>query len=145
VSDTRVVEVTVTSTDPYEAKNIANAIAEQTVNYLPDLMDMEGKEPHIAEYAILPKGKSSPSLVKNTVIGALIGLLLCLAALTIMYLADDTLKTADDVEKEFGIIPLTVIPEGDVASISDKAEEEIAKERRKRRKQKKAEQGGKAS
>jgi capsular polysaccharide biosynthesis protein len=144
VNDTRVVLVTVTSTDPVEAKNIANAIAEQTVNYLPGLMDMEGKEPHIAERAIVPKSKSSPSLVKNTVIGALIGLLLCLAALTIMYLADDTLKTADDVEKEFGIIPLTVIPEGDVASISDKVEEEITKAQKKRSKKRRRKQGGKA-
>jgi capsular polysaccharide biosynthesis protein len=149
INDTRVVKVTVTSTDPEEARDIANAIADKAVTYLPQLM--ETSAPNIAERAILPERKSSPSLTKNTIIGALVGLILCLAVLTIMYLLDDTLKTGDDVEKEFGIIPLTVIPEGDVQSISDKAEEEIEKAKKKQRKQQKKQKkdnkqkGGKAN
>jgi capsular polysaccharide biosynthesis protein len=141
VTGTRVVTVTATSNDPTEARDIANAVADKAVDYLPELM--ETNEPHIAERAILAKGASSPSLMKNTLIGAMVGLLLALAFLTFQYLSDDTLKVADDVEKEFGIIPLTVIPEVEVASISNAAEEQIRKEKMKNRKKKK--KAGRAS
>ena len=39
--------------------------------------------------------------------------------------------------KAFGVMPLTVIPEGDIAEISDKREEEIAKEKKKAHKERK--------
>ena len=112
VADTRIINITVTSTDPKEAMNMANALAEKGVKELPKLM--ETPEPHIAEYAIIPVQKSSPSLSKNTVMGALIGLILVLAFLTVRFLMDDTFKSADDIEKEFGVMPLTVIPEGHI-------------------------------
>ncbi len=115
VADTRIINIKVTSTDPKEAMNMANALAEKGVKELPKLM--ETPEPHIAEYAIIPVQKSSPSLSKNTVMGALIGLILVLAFLTVRFLMDDTFKSADDIEKEFGVMPLTVIPEGKIEGL----------------------------
>jgi capsular polysaccharide biosynthesis protein len=112
ISDTRILTITVTSTDPVEAKDISNLMAEKAVTYLPELM--EAPAPNIAEYAIVPKGKSSPNMAKNTVYGALIGLLIAVGIYTVQFLMDDTLKTAEDVEKAFGVMPLSVIPEGDV-------------------------------
>ena len=135
VDKSRVVEVTVTSTDPEEARDIANAIAEKAVTYIPALM--ETPAPNIAETAITPQTKSSPSMAKNMIIGAMLLLLVGMGILTFQFMMDDTLKTGDDVEAAFGIIPLTVIPEGDVASISDKKEEEIAKAHKRARKAKK--------
>jgi capsular polysaccharide biosynthesis protein len=130
VSSTRVVTVTATSSDPALARDIANAVAEKAVDYLPDLMETTNK-PHIAESAILPKGAVSPNLTRNTLRGAMVGLLLALALLTIWYLADDTLKTASDVEKEFGVIPLTVIPEIEAVSASNVAGGKRRKEKKK--------------
>ena len=128
VNNTRIIQIDVTSTDRKEAMNIANALAEKGVSELPKLM--ETPEPHIAEYAIVPVNRSSPSLTKNTIIGALLGLLIMLALFTIQYLMDDTFKTAEDVEKEFGVMPLTVIPEGKIGGVSDSGD----KSRRKKRK-----------
>ena len=120
INNTRIIRINVTSTDPKEAMNIANALAEKGVSDLPDLM--ETPEPHIAEYAIVPVNKSSPSLTKNTMIGALLGLLMMLAIFTVQFLLDDTFKTAEDIEREFGVIPMTVIPEGKIEGIeSDEA------------------------
>ncbi len=140
IDQTRIIEVSVESTSPVEARDIANAMAEQAVTYLPDLM--ETSAPNIAEYAILPERQSSPSLIKNTLIGALAGMLLCIGVLTALFMMDDTLKSADDVEKTFGIMPLTVIPEGDLKELSEKTEQ---KQKRKsyRRKKKGSRQGGK--
>ena len=133
INDTRIIRINVTSADPREAMNIANALADQGVSELPKLM--ETPEPHIAEYAIIPVNKSSPSLTKNTMIGALLGLLLMLAIFTIQYLMDDTFKTAEDIEKEFGIMPMTVIPEGKIGGLMDEvADDEIAKRSKKRKK-----------
>lgn len=127
VTDTRIVTINVTSTDKKEAMNIANALAEKGVKELPKVM--ETPEPHIAEYAIVPVTKSSPSLTKNTMIGALIALLLMLAFFTIQFLRDDTLQTAEDIEKEFGVMPMTVIPEGKIEGLEDDAEAAAKKTR----------------
>ena len=116
VNTTRIIRIDATSTDPEEAMKIANSLATKGVSELPKVM--ETPEPHIAEYAIVPVNKSSPSLTKNTMIGALLGLLLMLAIYTIRFMRDDTFKTADDVEKEFGVMPLTVIPEGKIEGLS---------------------------
>ena len=117
VSETRILTIQVTSEDKKEAMTIANALAEKGVKELPKLM--ETPEPHIAEYAIVPVSKSSPSLSRNTMIGALIGLLLMLGLFTIEFLSDDTFKTAEDIEKTFGVMPLTVIPEGKIEGLED--------------------------
>ena len=117
VNTTRIIQIDVTSTDPKEAMNIANALAKKGVRELPKVM--ETPEPHIAEYAIVPINKSSPSLTKNTMIGGLLGLLLMLAIFTIQFLMDDTFKTAEDIEKEFGVMPLTVIPEGKIEGLEN--------------------------
>lgn len=117
VSETRILTIQVTSEDKKEAMTIANALAEKGVKELPKLM--ETPEPHIAEYAIVPVRKSSPSLSRNTMIGALLGLLLMLGLFTIEFLSDDTFKTAEDVEKAFGVMPLTVIPEGRIEGLED--------------------------
>ncbi len=133
VEDTRILTISVESPNPEEASKIANALAEKAAVELPKLM--ETPEPHIAEKAIVPKRKSSPSYSKNIMIGALGLTFVLIAVLTFFYVTDDTMQSAEDVEKAFGIMPLTVIPEGDIEEISDKKEKEIEKEKRKRRKQ----------
>ena len=110
VTDTRILVVNVTSTDPKEAKVIANALAKKAVKEIPRLMDTS--KPNIAEEAITPKHRSSPSLPRNTLIGALLGMILVLGFYTFLFITDDTLNSAEDVEKAFGVMPLTVIPEG---------------------------------
>lgn len=115
ISDTRIIAIRATSKDPEEAMTIANALAEKGVKELPKLM--ETPQPHIAEYAIIPVNPSSPSFSRNTMIGALIGMILVLGIFTIRFMLDDTFKTAEDIEREFGVIPLTVIPEGKIPGL----------------------------
>ena len=110
IAETRILVINVTSTSPKEAKTIANSLAKIAVKEIPRLMDTA--KPNIAEEAIVPEHKSSPSLTKNTLIGGLLGMLLVMGIFTVIYLMDDTLNTAEDVEKVFGVMPLTVIPEG---------------------------------
>ena len=121
VTDTRIMKINVTGENPKEVAAIANSLATKAEIELPKLMDTP--KPHIAEKAIVPVNKSSPSLTKNTITGALLLMLIMLAFLTLMYLMDDTIKSADELEKRFGIIPLTVVPEGKIEGINlDEAE-----------------------
>ena len=112
VTDTRILKINVTDTDPEEAAQIANSLALKAEKELPNLMDTP--KPHIAETAIVPVDRSYPSLTKNTMIGALLCMLAVLAVLTVMYLMDDTIKSSEELEKAFGLMPLTVIPEGKI-------------------------------
>ena len=119
---------------------IANALAEKGVSELPKLM--ETPEPHIAEYAIVPVTKSSPSLSKNTMIGALLAMLIMLAIFTVRFLMDDTFKYAEDIEKEFGVMPLTVIPEGKIEGL-ESHDDKISRRSRYYNKNKKRKNKGK--
>ncbi len=131
LTDTRILTITVTSVDPEEAMIVSNALADKAVSKLPELMDTS--EPNIAEYAILPEHPSSPNYSKNILIGAMGLLLLTLAVLTFLYTTDDTMKSAEDVEAAFGIMPLTVIPESDIGILSEKIEKEESKKRKRRK------------
>jgi capsular polysaccharide biosynthesis protein len=110
-SDTRVLRITVTSTDPEQARDIANTLADVSVEYLPETMSTHA--PNIAQVAKLPEHKAGPSYMKYTMIGGLAGALIYCIILVIGYLLDDTIHTAADMEKYFGIVPLTSIPESD--------------------------------
>lgn len=130
ITNTRIIQINATSADPEEAMNIANALAEKGVTELPKLM--ETPEPNIAEYATVPINKSSPNLTRNTMLGGLIGLAIMLVIFTIPFLLDDTFRTAEDIQKEFGVMPLTVIPEGKIEGMEPETSE--GRKRRRRRK-----------
>ena len=89
--------------------NIANQMAKTTKVQLPKVM--ESPSPTIVEEAVLPTQKSAPSMKRNVLIGALLMIVLVAGVLTVIYLMDDTIKTSEDVEKMFGVMPLSVIPD----------------------------------
>ena len=72
---------------------------------------MECNEPHVAEEAVAPTHRAGPSYVRNTVIGALVLALLVYGVYVVRYLYDDSIRTEEDMEKYFGVIPLAIIPE----------------------------------
>lgn len=129
VGETRILAITVESTSAKEAMTIANSVAATAVTYLPKLM--ETTAPNIAEKAVLPEGPCSPNLVTNTAIGAIGMLVLVMAVLTVLFLMDDTMRSAEEVEKAFGVMPLTVIPEGDIAKSPIKERKRSLRRRRK--------------
>jgi len=131
VSDTRIIAIRATSEDPEEAMHIANALADKGVKELPKLM--ETPQPHIAEYAIIPVNPSSPSLSRNVMIGAMIGMIIMLGIFLIRFIMDDTFKSADDIEREFGVIPLTVIPEGKISGQENKESTRTFRRKRRRK------------
>lgn len=107
-TDTRVVSITVTDTDPYTAAQIANAVRDIAFKHIQQVMDI--KAVNVVETANIPDEPSSPSVPKNGVIGGLLGILLAAAVVLIVYLTNDTVKTPEDVEKYLGLSVLGTIP-----------------------------------
>ena len=108
-TDTRILNINVVSTDPKSATDIANTLMDVSVDYLPKTMSTNA--PNVAQKAKLADHKDGPSYTKYTMIGALAGAFLYCMYLVVKYLMDDTIHTADDMEKYFDIVPLAVIPD----------------------------------
>lgn len=117
-SDTRILKVTVTDSDPKRAADIVNELVKQALIYLPKIMETE--KPNLVENAVVPTQKSSPSYAKNTAIGALLGAMLCCGVLVLQFLMKDDFETPDDVAKYLGVQPLAVIPEVDLGGFNRK-------------------------
>lgn len=128
--DTRILNIITTSTDPQQAMDIANKLMEVSIEYLPQTMSTN--PPNIAQKAQLADSKSAPSYSRYTMMGALIGIVLCCGYFVIRYLMDDTIRTSEDMEKYFGIVPLTVIPDSSVFDMPDAKEKgELSVKRKK--------------
>lgn len=115
-SDTRILKVTVTDSDPKRAADIANELVKQALIYLPKIMETE--KPNLVESAVVPTQKSSPSYTKNTTLGALLGAMLCCGVLVLQFLMKDSFDTPDDVAKYLGVQPLATIPEVNLGSFN---------------------------
>ena len=116
--DTRILKITVTDTNPTRAQDIANAVRIAASNQIYQVMDIEAV--NVVDYANLPEGPVSPNLLKNSVIGALIGFVLAVAIIVVRYLLDDTIKTPDDVERYLGLSVLASIPYDDTLDTGKK-------------------------
>ena len=109
INNTESFSVTVTANDPYEAKFINDAI----LYFLPDeiIRVVKAGAVEIIDKASIPIQPSSPSVLKNTVIGGFLGGVLAAAVVVIMALLDNVIHTEEDLEEEFpdisvvGIIP----------------------------------------
>ena len=107
-TDTRILQITATSTDPQLATDVANELATQSILLLPDIM--ENEPPNLVSTALFPTAPAGPSIVKNTLLGAILGFVLCGAVLVVIFLSDRSFKGADDMQKYFGMMPLAVVP-----------------------------------
>lgn len=71
---------------------------------------MKSDPPTTVENAEVAEEPISPSMLKNAVIGAFLGLLLVGLYLVIVFIKNDNIKTQEDVEKYLGLSTLAVIP-----------------------------------
>ena len=107
-TDTRILQIAATSTDPQLATDVANELATQSILLLPEIM--ENEPPNLVSTALFPTAPAGPSIVKNTLLGAILGLVLCGAVLVAIFLSDRSFKDADAMQKYFGMMPLAVVP-----------------------------------
>lgn len=114
VNNTRMLEIAVTSTDPQEAADIANEYAAVSCDFIADTMSTD--KPNVVSAALVPTKPIAPSKSRNTIIGALVGMMISIAIVVIRMLRDDKIKTADDVRKYANLTTLAIIPLDDISS-----------------------------
>lgn len=107
--NTRIIQIQITYPDPVAAKEIANEFVNVSRKQMSQIMKVD--EPTIVEDAIEAKTQSSPNNIKNILIGAVVGLLLSVGFIVIHNILDDTMRTADDVEKFLKLNTLASVPE----------------------------------
>ena len=107
-ADTRLIDITVTDTDPKTAQNIANDVRIVASEHIQNVMQIDAV--NVVDEANLPTKKAAPSNGRNALIAAMLGALFVSAIVIIRFLMDDTIKTSDDVEKYLGLSTLALIP-----------------------------------
>lgn len=107
-TNSRIIEISVTDPNPDRAKAIADEMASVSSDFIAAKMDQDPPTTIQKGYA---DGKPvSPSIPKNTVIGALLGALLAMAIVIISYLLNDSIMTGEDIEKKLGLNVLGTLP-----------------------------------
>jgi len=101
--DTVLIEVAVRDSDPQQAKAMATAIAKEFPSAVTELESPAGKDSSPVKVTVVqppttPTSPVSPKPVRNILLGAVLGLLLGLAAALVRETLDKTVKTQDDVK-----------------------------------------------
>ena len=110
VNGTGVLRITVTDEDPAMAAMITNTI----VDILPDRITkiVEGSSVEVVDRAVVPEHPVSPSVLRNTGIGILLGLVISAALVILWTLMDTTIRGEDFLLENFADIPvLATIPD----------------------------------
>ncbi len=107
-SDTRMLDISVTSTNPEEAASIANEYANVSCDFIAETMSTE--KPNIVSAALVPTRPVSPNKMRNTLLGLGIGFAIATAIVVVRMLSDDKIRSADDITKYTGLYTLATIP-----------------------------------
>ncbi len=108
INNTRVFKIEVTDTDPQRAADIANCMRQVGSRQIESIMDVDAV--NLVYEAEVPQKKSGPSVTRNTMIAAMLGLIFAAGIFVMIYLLDDTIRTEEDVERHLGLSVLGVIP-----------------------------------
>lgn len=117
-TDTRVMSINVEDAQPKQARDIADAVRQAVGIQIQEIMDVDSVK--TVEEANLPDSPSSPSVMRNTLIGAILGILISAGIIILVFMLDDTVKTPEDVETYLGLNVLASIPIYDGANTKNK-------------------------
>ena len=130
-ADTRILQIAVTDTDPFVAKQIADAVRDAAGDKIKSVMEIERL--NVVEDGSLPNTPISPNKRLYTMIAGLLGLMLATGVVILRHMLDDTVKTPDDIEKYLNVSVLGMIPyidENDSTSSKKKKKDKKSKKRR---------------
>lgn len=109
VEETEMFKVFISHPDPNMAAQIANAIAAVAPTEIQNIMI--GSATKVIDYAKVPQEPYSPSTIKNTVLGGLVGFVLAVAVVVAQQLLDRRIKTEEDLTRIANMPVLGVIPD----------------------------------
>ena len=114
--------------DPELAKNVVDTLANISSDYIAEKMEVTA--PKIIEEGEVALVQSSPSLLRNTAIGGLLGVLAAVFLICVAVILNDSIQTEDDIERYLQLPVLAVVP--DKSGSSRKSGRKKKKEGKKR-------------
>lgn len=97
LNETEILDITVTNTDPELAADIANTIANVFIKEVIRILKVDNVE--IIDEAIPIYQSVNVSLVRNVVLGFVIGIVLGAGIVFLLFMLDHTIKNEEDVKK----------------------------------------------
>lgn len=107
-TDTRILQVSVTSEDPDLSASIVNEVVE---NGMQTVREIDSQEPYVVERAIPNTTNVGTSLLNRAVLGALVGLAIAIGLICLRFILTDSITSVDDVEEVLGTPVLAVVVE----------------------------------
>ena len=108
VKDTELIQITVTNYYPDRASDIANEIAKVFTKKVGEIYNINNV--YIADEAERANTPYNINHIKDIAIFIAIGLIVSVGYVLISNLLDTTVKSAEDIEKELGVVALASIP-----------------------------------
>ena len=108
VKDTELIEISVTNENASYAAKIANEIAKVFTEKVAEIYNINNV--HVVDEAELQDSPSNINHIKDVVIFAFIGLVIAVIYVLIANMLDTTIKTPEEVEREFKLPVLATIP-----------------------------------
>lgn len=107
-SDTQIISITATTTDPELSKELAEKTVEVFRKEVKDNLNVTNII--IVDAAELNESPVSPSLTKNIAIGAMLGLVISLGYVFLRFMLDTRIHNKEEAEKYLGIPMLGSVP-----------------------------------
>ena len=108
VDDTQVMKITVRSNNPEWARQVCDGITAVSPDVILEAVEAGSvKVISQASYSDVPV---SPNIKKNTMLGAMVGLVLCLGVIFLQVILDNKINTEEDVAKYLDMTVVGVIP-----------------------------------
>ena len=108
-NNTEIMKVTVTTHDPYESARIANGIAEILPVRVAEIVD--GATMEVVDSAVPILDKVAPSITIYTAVGLMLGVLIAVAVIAIMAIADNTVHDEEYIHQIYDSPILARIPD----------------------------------
>lgn len=108
-SNTEIITVTATTTDPKLSKDIANDTVNTFINTMQKNLNVRNIE--IVDKAKLSYIPSGPNIKKNTMMASLVGGLIGVGYAVLKFFLDNRLRTKEEAEKYLGIPVFAEFPE----------------------------------
>lgn len=108
-TDTRMIKIVVTGTDQKGVAKLANILTEEFTACVQQIMHMDNVT--VIDSATVPAGPSGPAKGKNTMLCAMVGLMIALAISFLRYFLDTTIKSSDEIERYLNLPVLARIPD----------------------------------
>ena len=108
VKDTELIEITVTNENPSYSAKLANEIAKVFTAKIKDLYNIENIQ--VVDEAEIQTTPSNINHPKDIMIFAFIGIVVAVGYILVANMLDTTIKTAEEVEKQFKVPVLASIP-----------------------------------